>query len=163
MYVHTCMCVHICALFCQPMTVLVSGLWLEHLEGWYPSPASRENTWLILRRFSLIVSRLCSKLGMGLLVLNGETCINRHVPWVNNAVTYTMVCMFLLQVFDSQGSFLTYINTSADPLYGPQGIAITEEGSVVVADSGNHCIKIYRYLQWQPPPGSGGYCVCCTQ
>lgn len=51
------------------------------------------------------------------------------------------------QVFDSNGSFLSYINTSADPLYGPQGLALTSDGHVVVADSGNHCFKIYRYLQ----------------
>uniref|UniRef100_A0A4W6FG77 Tripartite motif-containing protein 2 n=1 Tax=Lates calcarifer TaxID=8187 RepID=A0A4W6FG77_LATCA len=45
------------------------------------------------------------------------------------------------------GSFLSYINTSADPLYGPQGLALTSDGHVVVADSGNHCFKVYRYLQ----------------
>lgn len=54
---------------------------------------------------------------------------------------------FFSQVFDSSGSFLSYINTSADPLYGPQGLALTSEGHVVVADSGNHCFKVYRYLQ----------------
>lgn len=52
------------------------------------------------------------------------------------------------QVFDGSGSFLSYINTSADPLYGPQGLALTSDGHVVVADSGNHCFKVYRYLQW---------------
>lgn len=52
-----------------------------------------------------------------------------------------------LQVFDGSGSFLSYINTSADPLYGPQGLALTSDGHVVVADSGNHCFKVYRYLQ----------------
>lgn len=52
-----------------------------------------------------------------------------------------------LQVFDSSGSFLSYINTAADPLYGPQGLALTSDGHVVVADSGNHCFKAYRYLQ----------------
>uniref|UniRef100_A0A8C9WEE6 RING-type E3 ubiquitin transferase n=1 Tax=Scleropages formosus TaxID=113540 RepID=A0A8C9WEE6_SCLFO len=52
-----------------------------------------------------------------------------------------------IQVFDSSGSFLSYINTSADPLYGPQGLALTSDGHVVVADSGNHCFKVYRYLQ----------------
>lgn len=51
------------------------------------------------------------------------------------------------QVFDSSGSFLSYINTTADPLYGPQGLALTSDGHVVVADSGNHCFKAYRYLQ----------------
>lgn len=54
-------------------------------------------------------------------------------------------CRF--QVFDSTGSFLSYINTSADPLYGPQGLALTSDGHVAVADSGNHCFKVYRYLQ----------------
>ncbi|WAQ98765.1 TRIM2-like protein [Mya arenaria] len=28
-----------------------------------------------------------------------------------------------------------------------QGLAITPEGTVVVSDSGNHCIKMYKYLQ----------------
>lgn len=51
------------------------------------------------------------------------------------------------QVFDGSGSFLSYINTSADPLYGPQGLSLTSDGHVVVADSGNHCFKVYRYLQ----------------
>lgn len=53
----------------------------------------------------------------------------------------------LSQVFDGSGSFLSYINTSVDPLYGPQGLALTSDGHVVVADSGNHCFKVYRYLQ----------------
>lgn len=53
----------------------------------------------------------------------------------------------LLQVFDGSGSFLSYVNTAADPLYGPQGLALTSDGHVVVADSGNHCFKVYRYLQ----------------
>ncbi|XP_062864334.1 tripartite motif-containing protein 2 isoform X2 [Trichomycterus rosablanca] len=51
-----------------------------------------------------------------------------------------------IQVFDSNGSFLSCIDTSADPLYGPQGLALTPGGRVVVADSGNHCFKVYRYL-----------------
>lgn len=54
---------------------------------------------------------------------------------------------FIHQVFDSSGSFLSYINTSVDPLYGPQGLALTSDGHVAVADSGNHCFKVYRYLQ----------------
>uniref|UniRef100_A0A8C7U7Z5 RING-type E3 ubiquitin transferase n=1 Tax=Oncorhynchus mykiss TaxID=8022 RepID=A0A8C7U7Z5_ONCMY len=52
-----------------------------------------------------------------------------------------------IQVFDSSGSFLSYINTTADPLYGPQGLSLTSDGHVAVADSGNHCFKVYRYLQ----------------
>lgn len=52
-----------------------------------------------------------------------------------------------IQVFDSEGSFLSYVNTSADPLYGPQGLTVTTDGFCAVADSGNHCFKIYKYLQ----------------
>ena len=58
-----------------------------------------------------------------------------------------MLSLHFSQAFDSKGSFLSYINTSSDPLYGPQGLAINQDGNVVVADSGNHCFKIYRYLQ----------------
>ena len=50
------------------------------------------------------------------------------------------------QVFDQFGSFLTFINTSGCKIYGPQGIAVTPEESVVLADSGNHCIKCFKYL-----------------
>lgn len=52
-----------------------------------------------------------------------------------------------IQVFDNNGSFLSYVNTMADPLYGPQGLALTDDGHIVVADSGNHCFKMYKYLQ----------------
>ena len=52
-----------------------------------------------------------------------------------------------IQIFDSQGSFLTFVNTLACPLYGPQGLAATNDGQIVVADTGNHCYKIYKYLQ----------------
>ncbi|XP_053533400.1 tripartite motif-containing protein 2 isoform X1 [Ictalurus punctatus] len=52
-----------------------------------------------------------------------------------------------IQVFDSSGSFLSFINTSADPLFGPQGLTITSDSHILVADSGNHCFKVYRYLQ----------------
>ncbi|UYV83691.1 TRIM2 [Cordylochernes scorpioides] len=50
-------------------------------------------------------------------------------------------------VFDSSGSFLSFVNSHGDPLYGPQGLSLTEDGFVVVADSGNHCFKMYKYLQ----------------
>ena len=59
------------------------------------------------------------------------------------------IFLFRIQVFDQFGSFLSYVNTGGCPLYGPQGLAITPEpaGHVVVADSGNHCVKVYKYLQ----------------
>ncbi|XP_042894909.1 tripartite motif-containing protein 2 isoform X2 [Parasteatoda tepidariorum] len=52
-----------------------------------------------------------------------------------------------IQVFDCNGSFLSFVNTNGEPLYGPQGLALFAEGYVVVADSGNHCLKVYKYLQ----------------
>lgn len=67
---------------------------------------------------------------------------------IHERMTQTVhLCCLINQVFDSSGSFLSYINTSADPLYGPQGLALTSDGHVAVADSGNHCFKVYRYLQ----------------
>ena len=56
------------------------------------------------------------------------------------------VLVLFLQVFDSEGSFLSFVNTSGNPLYGPQGLAFTEDGNILVADSGNHCFKVYRHL-----------------
>ena len=52
-----------------------------------------------------------------------------------------------IQIFDSQGSFLSFVNTVVCPLYGPQGLALTHDGHIVVADSGNHCFKLYKYLK----------------
>lgn len=51
-----------------------------------------------------------------------------------------------IQVFDSRGSFLALVDTSSDPLYGPQGLAVsTDDDHVIVADSGNHCFKIFKH------------------
>lgn len=75
-----------------------------------------------------------------------QTCCTLQL----NVFLNQLICPSLFkqfQVFDGSGSFLSYINTSADPLYGPQGLALTSDGHVVVADSGNHCFKVYRYLQ----------------
>lgn len=61
-----------------------------------------------------------------------------------------VVCDFIydfcaLQVFDEEGSFLSHVDTSAAPLFGPQSIYATRDNTVLVADSGNHCVKIFRY------------------
>ena len=68
-------------------------------------------------------------------------------PW--EGLICHLILVFRIQVFDQFGSFLSYVNTGGCPLYGPQGLAITPEpaGHVVVADSGNHCVKVYKYLQ----------------
>lgn len=68
-------------------------------------------------------------------------------PAVRRFFALTRFPCLCVQVFDRNGSFLSYVNTAAEPLYGPQGLAITSDGQVVVADSGNHCIKFYKYLQ----------------
>lgn len=50
-----------------------------------------------------------------------------------------------LQVFDNTGQYLSTINSSVSPLYGPQGLAMSPEGHVIVADTGNHAVKLYAY------------------
>jgi hypothetical protein len=52
-----------------------------------------------------------------------------------------------IQKFDSNGNFLTKWGTlgAGDmELYYPGGITVSDSGDVYVADSGNHCIKVYR-------------------
>jgi len=51
-----------------------------------------------------------------------------------------------IQVFDANGSFLTFVNSAFDGVFGPQGLTVTADDLVVVADSGNHCYKQYRFL-----------------
>ncbi|XP_067949819.1 tripartite motif-containing protein 2-like [Watersipora subatra] len=50
-----------------------------------------------------------------------------------------------IQIFDEEGSFLSLVDTSAAPLFGPQSIYATLDNRVIVADSGNHCVKVFRY------------------
>jgi len=50
-----------------------------------------------------------------------------------------------VQVFDNTGRYLATVNSTATPLYGPQGLAMSPEGHVIVADTGNHAIKLYGY------------------
>jgi hypothetical protein len=40
---------------------------------------------------------------------------------------------------------MKYINSESSPLYGPQDLAIINN-TIAVADSGNHCVKIYEYI-----------------
>jgi tripartite motif-containing protein 2/3 len=64
-----------------------------------------------------------------------------------NSCLALKIFMLSRQVFDSSGSFLSYIHTGGEPLYGPQGLDLSQDGQVIVADSGNHCLKMYKYLQ----------------
>ena len=50
-----------------------------------------------------------------------------------------------IQVFENDGTFVSVIESKDDPLKTPRGLAVTNDGCVYVADSGNHCVKKYRY------------------
>ena len=62
---------------------------------------------------------------------------------LHRALGLTLSALF--QVFDNTGRYLSTVNTGATPLYGPQGLAMSPEGHVIVADTGNHAIKFYTY------------------
>eukprot|EP00058_Branchiostoma_floridae_P013958 XP_002599446.1 hypothetical protein BRAFLDRAFT_223862 [Branchiostoma floridae] len=51
-----------------------------------------------------------------------------------------------LKVMRSDGIDVCTISSDGDKLNKPHGVAVTEDGFVFVADSGNHCIKKYKYL-----------------
>ena len=55
-----------------------------------------------------------------------------------------------VQVFRYDGTFVSMIDSTTDPLDEPCGLAITTDGYVYVADYGNDCIKKYRYrdMSW---------------
>ena len=50
-----------------------------------------------------------------------------------------------IQVFTCDGIFVSTIVSKDDPLKDPYGLAVTKDGHVYVADSGNHCIKKFKY------------------
>lgn len=50
-----------------------------------------------------------------------------------------------VQVFEEDGSFLSLVDTSSAPLFGPQAVYAMRDNKVAVADSGNHCVKIFHY------------------
>ncbi len=50
-----------------------------------------------------------------------------------------------VQVYDCSRKLLFEIDSFADKLKRPSGLAVLPDGKVVVADLGNDCIKIFRY------------------
>ncbi|XP_075909552.1 uncharacterized protein LOC142906039 [Petromyzon marinus] len=53
-----------------------------------------------------------------------------------------------IQVFNCVGAFKGVLAPSVHPLSCPQGLALSPEGTrLVVADTGNHCCKVYSYHQ----------------
>ncbi|XP_078575666.1 uncharacterized protein LOC144861568 [Branchiostoma floridae x Branchiostoma japonicum] len=51
-----------------------------------------------------------------------------------------------LQVFCPNGIWASTITTVEDKLNRPHGVAVTEDGHVFVADTGDNCIRKYRYM-----------------
>ena len=50
-----------------------------------------------------------------------------------------------IKVFKYNGTFVSTIESTNDPLSSPRGLAVTKDGFVFVADRDNACIKKYRY------------------
>ena len=50
-----------------------------------------------------------------------------------------------VQVFTNDGTFVSMIESTEDPLCNPRGLAVTTDGHVYVVDSNNDCIKKYKY------------------
>ena len=56
-----------------------------------------------------------------------------------------------IQVFKNDGTFVSMIESTEDPLHEPRGLAVTKDGHVYVADRNNHCVKKFKYRdihQW---------------
>eukprot|EP00058_Branchiostoma_floridae_P021286 XP_002606776.1 hypothetical protein BRAFLDRAFT_226091 [Branchiostoma floridae] len=51
-----------------------------------------------------------------------------------------------LQVFHPDGTWVSSISSNEDKMYEPYGVAVTEDGYVFVTDTGDHCIRKYRYM-----------------
>lgn len=47
-------------------------------------------------------------------------------------------------MFDQQGCFLRRLDSDADALQYPIGVAVTEHGKVVVVDYGNEAVKVFK-------------------
>ena len=50
-----------------------------------------------------------------------------------------------IQVFKNDGTFISVIESSEDPLKRPCGLAVTTDGYVYVSDVSDCCIKKYKY------------------
>ncbi|XP_078573786.1 uncharacterized protein LOC144860464 [Branchiostoma floridae x Branchiostoma japonicum] len=51
-----------------------------------------------------------------------------------------------LQVFHQDGTWISTISSDGDKLNRAHGVAVTEDGHVFVTDTGDHCIRKYRYM-----------------
>ena len=50
-----------------------------------------------------------------------------------------------VQVFRYDCTSVSMIESTADPLHEPRGLAVTGDGHVYVVDRNNHCVKKYKY------------------
>ena len=54
-----------------------------------------------------------------------------------------------IQVFKFDGTFVSMIKSTEDPLSQPRGLAVTKDGHVYVADRDNNCVKKFKYRDMQ--------------
>ncbi|XP_070537491.1 tripartite motif-containing protein 2-like [Ptychodera flava] len=80
--------------------------------------------------------------GRGLVRFLGGLAIDAH----GNVLAADGIPGNRIQVFSSNGSFVSSIESEEDKLSNPHGIALAGDGLVLVADTRNKCIKKYRYM-----------------
>ena len=52
-----------------------------------------------------------------------------------------------IQIFkQDNGEYVGSIESLSDPLCAPRGVAVTNDGYILVADRNNNCIKKFKYL-----------------
>lgn len=68
----------------------------------------------------------------------GVACDGQHILVVDSGNKR-------LQVFSRDGEFVSVIDSKGAALKQPRGVALTDDGHVLVTDRDNHCIKKYRY------------------
>ncbi len=51
-----------------------------------------------------------------------------------------------IQIFRTDGTFVTLIDSHSDPISEPYNMTVTSDGHVFVADFKNNCIKKFRYM-----------------
>ncbi|CAH1773331.1 unnamed protein product [Owenia fusiformis] len=51
-----------------------------------------------------------------------------------------------VKVFTMEGTFVGQLESTSERMMWPRGLAIAPPNHTIVADSGNHCIKAYKYM-----------------
>ena len=75
----------------------------------------------------------------------GELKQPRGVAADNDYILISEVGNNRVQIFKHDGTFVSMIESTEDPLNHPRGLTVTKDGFVYVVDSKNNCIKKYKY------------------